>query len=447
MKLNYKNTIFVGTVFLSISLFWQVYDNIVSKILDKVFLFNNADRGIIMALDNIVALFMLPLFGTLSDKTHCRFGKRTPFIVVGTILASLTFVFVGFFADKVNLVGFMIALGLVLFFMSIFRSPAVALMPDVTIKPLRSKGNAIINLMGAIGGLIALVVIPLSYKENGAYLPLFAIISALMILFLVVFLFTVRENKLVELAEKDARKYGIVEDDEEEIVEKATLNKGKLKSMMFLLASVFLWFMAYNAVTSSFSVFAEKVWNIKGGNFTLPLMVAQVSAIAMFIPVGIIASKIGRKKTILVGIVMMFIAFFFAFFIGSNVFGFIKIDLSGSVFSHPIFYLMVFFFALCGVGWATINVNSYPMVVEMSKGSNVGKYTGYYYTASMLAQIITPYLSGLIMDIPQIGMKGMFAYSAVFIALAFLTMLFVFHGDNKPTVPKNKLEAFEALEG
>ena len=443
MKLNYKNTIFVGIVFLSISLFWQAYDNIVSKILDKVFLFSNAERGIIMALDNIVALVMLPIFGSLSDKTTTRFGKRTPYIVVGTVLASLTFVLVGVCADSKTLVGFLIALGFVLIFMSVYRSPAVALMPDVTVKPLRSKGNAIINLMGALGGLITLVAIPIVYKDGGTFLPIFALVSAFMLLFLVVFLFTVKEPTLVEKMKEDEIKYGLVEEEEEAVESNEKLGKAKLKSMIFLLASVFLWFMGYNAVTSSFSVFAEKIWGIEGGSFTLPLLVAQVAAIAMYIPVGIIASKIGRKKTILVGIIMMFVAFLAAFVIGSNVFDFIHVDLSGSVFSHPIFYLMSFFFALCGAGWATINVNSYPMVVEMSKGSSVGKYTGYYYTASMAAQILTPYLSGLIMDVSWITMKGLFIYSAIFLALAFLTMMFVFHGDSKPMPKKSALENFD----
>jgi MFS family permease len=225
-------------------------------------------------------------------------------------------------------------------------------------------------------------------------------------------------------------------------VPKEKPDKAKLKSLAFLLASVFLWFMGYNAVSSSFSVFAERVWNIKGGNFTIPLLVAQVSAIAMYLPVGLLASKIGRKKTILFGIIMMFTAFLAAFLIGSNVFNFIKVDLSGSVFSHPIFYLMSFFFALCGAGWATINVNSYPMVVEMNKNADIGKYTGYYYTASMAAQIVTPLLSGFIMD--KLGtMKVLFPYAAIFVCVAFATMLFVKHGDSKP-VAKKGLEALDA---
>ena len=401
MKLNAKNTVFVGIVFLTISMFWQVYDSIVSKILDNTFNFGNALRGVIMALDNIVALFMLPLFGTLSDRSKkCRLGRRTPYIVVGTVLSALTFIAVGVSADAGELVPFLISLCFTLVFMSVYRSPAVALMPDVTVKPLRSKANAVINLMGAL----------------------------------------VKEPELNRLREEAERKYNITDDGKDENEGTEKLGRSKLVSMLFLLASVLLWYMAYNAVTSSFSVYAQKIWGIRDGSFSLPLMVAQVAAIVMFIPVGMLASKIGRKKTILIGVALMIFAFGAAFFLGSNLFG-VKIDLSEGIFTEPMFYLMAVFFAVCGIGWATINVNSYPMVVEMSKGSTVGKYTGYYYTASMAGQIATPFLSGLIMD--EVGMEALFAYAAVFMVLALVTMLFVFHGDSKPVPKKDKLENFD----
>lgn len=441
MKLNVKSTIFVGIAFLTISMFWQVYDNIISKILDNTFGFDNALRGIIMALDNIVALFMLPLFGMLSDRTKkCRLGRRTPYIIVGTVLSALTFIAVGACADKASLVPFMISLCLTLVFMSVYRSPAVALMPDVTIKPLRSKANAIINLMGALGGLISLGLIAVMIKDGGTYLPLFASVSGLMILGLVLFLLLVKEPELNRIREEAEIRYHIVDDGKDENEGTEKLGKSKLVSMLLLLASVLLWYMAYNAVTSSFSVYAQKIWGIQDGSFTMPLMVAQVAAIIMFIPVGIIASKIGRKKTILMGVAMMIFAFGAAFFLGTNLFG-VKIDLSEGVFTEPMFYLMAVFFAICGAGWATINVNSYPMVVEMSKGSTVGKYTGYYYTATMAGQIATPFLSGVIMD--EVGMESLFAYSTVFMVLALITMLFVFHGDSKPLPKKDKLENFD----
>lgn len=441
MKLNAKNTVFVGIVFLTISMFWQVYDSIVSKILDNTFNFGNALRGVIMALDNIVALFMLPLFGTLSDRSKkCRLGRRTPYIVVGTVLSALTFIAVGVSADAGELVPFLISLCFTLVFMSVYRSPAVALMPDVTVKPLRSKANAVINLMGALGGLISLALIAVLVKEQGSYLPLFAVVSGLMLLGLVLFLALVKEPELNRLREEAERKYNITDDGKDENEGTEKLGRSKLVSMLFLLASVLLWYMAYNAVTSSFSVYAQKIWGIRDGSFSLPLMVAQVAAIVMFIPVGMLASKIGRKKTILIGVALMIFAFGAAFFLGSNLFG-VKIDLSEGIFTEPMFYLMAVFFAVCGIGWATINVNSYPMVVEMSKGSTVGKYTGYYYTASMAGQIATPFLSGLIMD--EAGMEALFAYAAVFMVLALVTMLFVFHGDSKPVPKKDKLENFD----
>ena len=255
MKLNVKSTIFVGIAFLTISMFWQVYDNIISKILDNTFGFDNALRGIIMALDNIVALFMLPLFGMLSDRTKkCRLGRRTPYIIVGTVLSALTFIAVGACADKASLVPFMISLCLTLVFMSVYRSPAVALMPDVTIKPLRSKANAIINLMGALGGLISLGLIAVMIKDGGTYLPLFASVSGLMILGLVLFLLLVKEPELNRIREEAEIRYHIVDDGKDENEGTEKLGKSKLVSMLFLLASVLLWYMAYNAVTSSFSV-------------------------------------------------------------------------------------------------------------------------------------------------------------------------------------------------
>jgi MFS family permease len=440
MKLSYKKTIFVGLIFFSISLFWQVYDSIIPKILKNDFGFSKSLTGIIMAMDNVVALFMLPLFGHLSDKTNTRWGRRTPYIVCGTILAVLTFIFVGVFADNNSLAGFLITLGFVLIFMSVYRSPAVTLMPDVTIKPLRSKANAIINLLGALGGLLSLGSIAFLYKGNASIMPLFGVICGVMLIALIIFLLLVKEPVYVQQMQAEKLKYNLTEETEVKEKNQVPMEKAKLKSLILLLLSVFLWFMAYNSVTTFFSIYAEEVWGIADGEFTLPLMVAQVAAIAMFIPVGILASKIGRKKTILIGILTMIFSFAAAFFIGSNLFG-INVDLSGGVFNNPIFYIMALFFMLTGAGWATINVNSYPMVVEMSKDSNSGKFTGFYYTASMAGQILTPVLAGLVMD--YVSSKLLFLYAAIFISLAFLTMYFVKHGDSKPIQKSDKLESFD----
>lgn len=440
MKLNYKRTIFVGLAFLAISMFWQVYDSLVPLILKNTFGFKYKAVGVVMALDNILALFLLPLFGMLSDRTRTRWGRRTPYIVCGTVLAAITFVFAGVSARAENLAWFLVTLGLVLVFMGTYRSPAVALMPDVTVKPLRSKANAVINLMGALGGLISLGLIAFILSPaQSEYLTIFAIVSGIMLLALVVFLLFVREPKFAAEMEAYRRELGIAEEETPAAGEVGGLSRDKWKSMIFLLASVFLWYMSYNAVTTAFSNYATRVWNVQGGEFTMPLMVAQVAAIAMFIPVGIIASRIGRKKTVLIGVGCMIGAFVAAFFLGTNLFG-VKIDLSDGVYQNPMFYVMCLFFALCGAGWATINVNSYPMVVEMSRGATVGRFTGYYYTASMAAQIITPMLSGVFLDIDE---RTLFAYASLFVILAFVTMLFVKHGDAKPAPPKSRLESFD----
>lgn len=559
MKLNYKRTIFVGFAFFLICAFWQAYDTIIPKILTDKFGMSQRNSGIIMALDNIFAIVMLPLFGSLSDKTKSKLGRRTPYILIGTIVAAIAFVGLSFvdnyqsanlkqveqfekvvydsnyegllkkqdsmianealnlvyesssgkelktangtkfiiepsekpeeamsykeyealekhdhaagktvviekstFLDlksyfkgdtaepsklysdfyvtarqaysagvtqshRMTIVCFILVLLIVLIAMSVFRSPAVALMPDVTIKPLRSKGNAVINLMGSAGGILVLIL-GMVFKTGSAknnmmsYTPFFTCIAAIMIIALVVFMLTVREPKFVAEAEEQRKKYNIDEADDDNGSGNRKLSKGEKRSLILLLASVALWFMGYNAVSSKYSVYADKVLSL---DYNQTLIIGQAAAIISYIPVGIIASKIGRKKTILAGIVMLTTAFIVASFLTKG---------SSAIVMNAMF-------ALAGIGWATINVNSFPMVVELSKGSDVGKFTGYYYTASMAAQVITPYLSGLLMD--KTSLRSLFPYSAAFTVIAFITMLFVMHGDSKPEAPKG-IEAIGA---
>ncbi len=543
MKLNYKRTIYVGFAFFLICAFWQAYDNTIPLILTNKFGMSQGASGAVMALDNVLALFMLPLFGAISDRHNSKRGKRTPFILIGTIIAAVAFVGLSFadnmqmkniakvtdidspaalqviydneskaalktpegedfvlsdvfsaeeftsissqivyengvvktadgeeypLADRFNeveqkdlskhangkaftnphysdyvvparqayawqqtaenpmtLVFFMLLLLVVLVSMAIFRSPAVALMPDVTIKPLRSKANAVINLMGSAGGIVVLglgIVFATSAVKNSmmSYTLYFAVIAGIMLLALGIFLWKVREPRFVKEMQEESERLGIVEE-EETGTEKKKLGQGEKRSLIFLLASIVLWFMGYNAVTSKYSVYATEILN---KDYNLTLIIAQAAAIVSYLPVGFIASKIGRKKTILAGIVMLATSF--------GVAGFLRE-------SSPTL-LMNCLFALAGIGWATINVNSFPMVVEMCRGGDVGKYTGIYYTASMAAQTVTPWLSGKLMDVK--GKTTLFPYATVFVALAFVTMLFVMHGDNKP-VAKRGLEALD----
>ena len=424
MKLNTRRTILVGMAFLSICTFWQMYEAIIPLILKHTFHIGDTFSGAIMALDNVLALFMLPLFGSLSDRTHTRFGKRTPYIVVGT-LASCLFMLLIPVADQLGIFWmFLTALLLVLVSMSIYRSPAVALMPDLTPKPLRSKGNAIINLMGAVGGMVTLVLIQVLVPKHDTspnYFPLFAAVAGIMLLAVVLLVCTIPEKKL---AEETASLNGPEEKEQESSQEgHRSLPPEVKKSLVFLLFSVAFWFMAYNAITSAFSKYAQIQWGMTGGSFASSLLIATGAAIISYIPVGALASRVGRKKTILIGVAVLTLCL-----------------LSGALFHtyHPAVNVV---FALVGVSWAAINVNSYPMVVEMSQGSSVGKFTGYYYTFSMAAQIITPVISGALLE--HVGYWTLFPYAGAFSALAFVTMLFVRHGDSKPLPAKSRLEAFD----
>lgn len=515
MKLNYKRTVLVGFAFFLICAFWQAYDNTIPLILVNKFGMNQTWSGVIMALDNVLALFMLPLFGAISDRCTSKKGRRTPFIVIGTLLAAVMLICLSFvdhaqlknisavsaiddpaaltqiysveshnklmtpdgekfvlcemytpaqFAaitsqveidgalvtnpDYTNyvvparqayawqvtadspttLIFFIAILLIILISMSIFRSPAVALMPDVTVKPLRSKANAIINLMGSAGGILVLalgMVFATSAVQNSlmSYIGYFGVIAAIMLIALVIFMLTVREVEWADEMRRDSITYNI-EESEEETGGDRKLTSAEFRSLIFLLLSIVLWFFGYNAVTSKYSVYAS---NILHKDYNLTLIIAQAAAIVAYLPVGWIASKVGRKKSILAGVIMLTIAFTAA--------GFMK-DNSPTMLMNAIF-------ALAGIAWATINVNSFPMVVELASGSNVGKYTGYYYTASMAAQVATPMVSGFLMD--KMGMRVLFPYAAIFAALAFATMLLVQHGDSKPAA-KTGLDALGDMD-
>lgn len=548
MKLNYKRTLYVGFAFFLICAFWQAYDSIIPKILTDKFGMNQTLSGFIMAFDNILALFMLPLFGSLSDRCKHKSGRRTPFIKVGTVIAAVAFVLLSFadyaqlknidnvakFDDRVTLetlydhqygkehsvmtpdgiefrvdyfskdewlsinsgtryyvlkteklpivkaadceaiydgttmhyasgvsedaaslmlnckvvepyiqyvvparqvyawdvtgqdptalIFFMALLLITLIAMAVFRSPAVALMPDVTPKPLRSKGNAIINLMGSFGGVLVLVMGILLgtgkiQNQLMSYTLFMAIISGIMIMALIVFIIKVKEPEWA--AEADALDSDHTDSTEIDLPEKQKLSHGERKSLILILASVALWYIGYNAISSKYSVYATSVLSM---DYNTTIIVGQLAAIAAYFPASALSTKFGRKKTIMAGVVVLAFAAAMASFLTS----------SSSVI------LMNILFALCGIGWATINVNSFPMVVELAKGGDVGKYTGFYYTASMAAQIATPIFSGFLMD--QFGMRILFPYAAVFVGLAFVTMHFVKHGDSKPIAKKDALE-------
>lgn len=440
MKLNSKITILVGFAFLSISAFWQMYDNVIPLILTGTFKLDETVSGVIMAADNILALFLLPFFGGISDRCNTRIGKRKPFIIFGTIAAVslmniLPIIDNSYYeqAFKWKALLFIGILALLLISMGTYRSPAVALMPDVTPKPLRSKGNAIINLMGAVGGILYLLANAILYSESRVkglkhinYQPIFFVVSTIMLLALAILIFFVNEPKLLakqQEYEKAHPEENLTTDAPET---KAKMPKAVKKSLIFLLLSVALWYIGYNGISTWFTVYATTVWNMAPGSASLCLTIAMAGAIVSYIPVGNIASKIGRKLTILIGAAVLSLCFFAAFIF----------TLFSSSF-HPALYIL---FVLIGVAWAAINVNSLPMVVEMCSASQIGKFTGFYYTFSMAAQTITPVVAGYLLS--NVSYKALFPYSSIFVAFSFVTMLFVKHGDTRPQ-KKGMLESFD----
>lgn len=436
MKLDTKRTVLVGFAFLSICAFWQMYDNLVPLILTNTFHLNETISGAIMAADNVMALFLLPLFGGLSDKCTSRLGRRRPFILFGTLAAICLMLLLPLFADSYHaapgggkIALFICVLGLLLVAMGTYRSPAVALMPDITPKPLRSKANAIINLMGAVGGILYLLITTFLYHVKSetyiSFFPLFAIVAGIMAAALAVVMFFVNEPELVKKQQEYERKHP--EDDlTEHTAQGDTLPADVKKSLTFLLVSISLWFVGYNGVSTWFSVYAENIWGMSLGQANTCLTIATGGAILSYIPIGTVASRIGRRKTIRFGALLLSGSFLAAFLLTMALEGF-----------SPVLYLL---FLLVGLAWASINVNSLPMVVEMCKGSEVGKFTGLYYTFSMSAQIITPIVAGWLLR--NVSYRALFPYAAVFVFASFLTMGFVRHGDNK--VPAKKgLEAYD----
>lgn len=420
----------VGLAFLTINAVWQLYNTEIPIMLEKMVgdLITHMSPEVqkrfpvttvvnaIMSVDNVLAIFLLPILGRLSDKTNTRFGKRTPYIIVGVAFAAVSLPFVPLFYGMDSIVGVAIAIAVLLLAMSLYRSPAVALMPDVTPKPLRSKANAVINLMGAAGNVVivaaAFVVGKIFTDKNSYYGAIFSVTAAIILIVLFVFLATVRENELVSLMPPELSG----DDDEEEgSVKGAKMHGSKRRSLIFLLIAVAMWYMAYGAIETNFSRYAVNVLKMDEATKALPMLVAMAAALVCFLPLGHLSGKIGRKKTVILGISVL---------LGCAL-------ISSVVTNIVVLYIM---FALIGISWAAINVNSYPMVVEMAKGADIGEYTGIYYTFQMAAQIATPLLSGLLIDLfkgllGSNNMRILFPYGAVFMLLALIAMIFVQHGD------------------
>lgn len=506
MKIDYKRTLCIGLAFAGIMLFWEIYDYIMPLILQRYFGLSQSQYGAIMGLDNILALFLLPIFGALSDRsTKAKIGRRTIFVLIGTLIAVVGLVVLaiveqaqfsklmeqnitdanalvnagyldasylqGQFKEVVDLVNaqgvgvlnaeqleiykgdsgyltalyvaqvamanatmkaspaifiiFIFILVALLVAMSSYRSPAVAYMPDVTPKPLRSQANALITLMGGAGGLIAILLYTAFGKQRyQSHLALFLTEAAFMLVLLVIFMVTTNEKKFNQMRINEEKEWGII--DEEEVAGNERLSKPKMISLILILLTVFFWFLGFNAVKSHLSTYATAQLKFSDSFVGIINIINGAGGAIALLPVAIMAGKWGRKKTILAGLVLAALAFVPCLFLKATT---------------P---LVNIWFPLCfilsGFGLVIINVNTLPMVTELSRGSNVGKYTGLYYVFSMGAQSITPFMAGKIME--WTGNQYVFLYAILFILVGFVTMFFVKHGDNKPPKKAKVIEYF-----
>jgi len=431
LKLNYARTFYIGFAFFAILLIWQLYNHYSPLYLDALLkdkLTNEDHRwyiiGIIMAMDNLFALFMLPLFGYLSDKTRTKYGKRIPYIVIGMILSILVFPLISVAYLLSSLWGVILAMGAVLIIMNIYRSPAVALMPDVTPKPLRSKANGIINLVGYLGAILGggISMIFKFTDQNKNYIVPSLIGSALMFIALVILIFKINENKILEETALDMQIGEELSETTEKIEENKPLSKADKRNLIILLVATFLWFASFNAVETFLSVYSKNVFGDSSVAGTA-VIILTFSSIITFIPAGILSTKIGRKNTVIIGLLTIILAVVIL------------------IFQTKFNIIAIIAFALAGIGWASINVNSYPMLVEMTHQANIGRYTGLYYTSSMAAQSLTPIVAGAVMTFFS-GPEPLFKYSTIVMVLALLVFIF-FKTPKKQLQAKKGLEAFD----
>lgn len=416
--MNYRRTIYIGLAFMWISAFWQLYDNIVPLILKNSFALEETASGIIMAADNVIAVILLPVFGAWSDRINTRIGKRTPFILTGTLLSVLFMMLIPAADNSRNFLFFVISLGAVLLSMGLYRSPAVALMPDLTPPQYRSQGNAVICIMGAVGSLYSLVMIQLlvPHETTPDYTVLFASAAVLTIAGLILLLCKINEKKLT--AEIGEEFFGYIQ--EEEPQSGGSLPNDVRKSLLFALASLFCYYMSYNGITTAYSRYAQEVWELTGGSFAVSLMVIAVTAVVSYIPLGLLAGRFGRKKIIALGFALMLVSFIVL-----------------ALYSEYHTSINLWFFVV-GVGGSAAGVNLFPVVVEMCSNRELGKYTGLYYTFSMAAQIVTPIASGYLLE--HISYRTLFPYAAVFALLGLLMLPNVRHGECRTERKQNLWE-------
>ncbi len=456
-KLNWKRTCLIGFAFFGILLLWQVYDSWCPTFLSELFMeaFNTTDEtevqylvGVMMAMDNLAALILLPIFGSLSDKTHTRIGKRMPYILVGTFVCAVAFPFIPVFFHYNNLAGVLILMFIVVVFAMMYRNPAVALMPDMTPKPLRSKANGIINIMGYLGGACASIVgifFVLSDYINGVEgtsiwtieIP-FLLASVLMVISAVILFIFVKENKIADEMKDEMARGDAVSETVEEVDDDKPMSKANKRMLIFILAAEFFWFMADNGISTFMNNYAIYFLETSSGSNMINIIVGGVGSVIGFAVGGIIASKIGRKWTITSGLGITLLAY-----VAWIILTFAIPGLAGSQ-TFPFWIYIIWF--VKGFGMSLVHINSYPMVVELCSSKKIGKFTGYYYAASMVAQTVTPIALGALLLVPDFSWEILPIYASVCVVISLVLFFFVKSVHVDPKNIKKGLEAFDVDE-
>ena len=486
-KLDYKRTCLIGFAFFGILLLWQVYDTwcptFLSEIFAKTFYpeyatlrasntldaIEQCDKiimkvqypvGIMMAIDNLAALILLPIFGKLSDKTNTRIGKRMPYILVGTFVCAVAFPFIPIFFHYNQVVGIIIMMAIVVLFAMMYRNPAVALMPDITPKPLRSKANGIINIMGYIGGLFAALVgfvfVLSNYlgtkidKATGLYADPehlnwaygniwavegpFLVASVLMLISALVLFFTIKENKVAEEVKDEMARGELASETVDKVDDDKPMSKANRRMLWFILGAEFFWFMADNGISTFLNNYVVFGTHSSSTSTLILTILGGVGSVIGFALGGIIASKIGRKWTLFGGLALALVSY--------AVWAVLTFALGLPRGELPVWLFVIWF--VKGFGMSLVHVNSFPMVVELCSPKKVGAFTGYYYASSMTAQTITPVLLGLLLLNDSIDWNFLPVYAGVCIIISLVIFFFVKNVATTKTTFKKGLEALDA---
>ena len=443
LKLNYRRTMLIGFAFFGILLLWQVYDSWCPTFLTDIFARRMYDLssaalkgedpmkllnvqwlvGIIMACDNLAALILLPIFGSLSDRTRTPIGKRMPYILTGTLVAAASFPFIPLFFHRNNVAGMVVMMGVVLIFMMMYRNPAVSLMPDITPKPLRAKANGIINIMGFLGGAFATalgIFLKLSDYINAAdearklwiiEIP-FAAASVLMVISAFVLFRTIRENQLAEELKEELELGEQLAAVEDPVDDDAPMSRANRRMLLAILGAEFLWFMSDNAIGTYIGNYVIYYLNSASSSTMLMTIAGGLTSVIGFAIAGSVADRIGRKWTIACGLMISMLAQILMCFVHPT-----GRETSGGLYAFPAVLYGVW--AVKGFGMALVHNCSFPMVVELCSNQKIGRFTGYYYAASMSAQTITPVLLGLVFRM-TLAWRALPVYALVLTALSCL---------------------------